>query len=535
MKKHNLLIIAFLLLISFPIIIPYFHKGFFPTHDGEWAVVRLGDMFRTLRDGQFPPRYSGALNFGYGYPLFNFAYPFPYYLGFFIHLLRFGFVDSIKIIFGFSVLLSTICMYFLSRKLWKSDIAGLISAILYAYLPYRFVDLYVRGSIGESLAFVFFPLLFLLIQQLFDKPHSKIMKICTGVVFGFFVMTHNIMVILFLPSLVVFISANIYFSKQKIKVKPIIVSLLMGLLLSAFFFVPALFEKGNILLSKVPIADRSLYFVTFSQLVIPSFGYGTPTSQDAFSYQIGWPHLIVLFTVLSLIVYFFAKNRKREKEDFLSVIFIFSVFVMILLMFQFSNIIWKLPFLTEINYPWTLLAPIGFMVSLLSGYAVNQKVSSYIAIACTILAVVFFLPYAKPKYYVDRGDNFYLTNAATTTSSNELMPLWVKKHPSQNYKNKVELLKGNGDLRFTHNSKEITVQASLLEDSVIRINTIYYPGWKVLNDGNEVIPDYSNNLGVMDLSLNKGQHVVKLLFNETPLRFVSDLLSLVSIVLFFYL
>ena len=82
--------------ICIPVILPYFHSGYFPSHDGEWAVVRAGEMFREIRDHQFPPRYSGVLNFGYGYPLFNFAYPFPYYVSTLFHFLKLGFTDSIK-------------------------------------------------------------------------------------------------------------------------------------------------------------------------------------------------------------------------------------------------------------------------------------------------------------------------------------------------------------------------------------------------------------------------------------------------------
>ena len=67
--------------MSVPLILPYFKSGFFPTHDGEWAVVRLAEMYREIKDFQFPARFSGYLNFEYGYPLFNFAYPMPYYFG----------------------------------------------------------------------------------------------------------------------------------------------------------------------------------------------------------------------------------------------------------------------------------------------------------------------------------------------------------------------------------------------------------------------------------------------------------------------
>src|SRR3990170_4245274 len=106
MKKRvvpNLLILFFVLVISIPLLIPYFHSGYFPTHDGEWAVVRLSDMFRELKDFQIPARYSGNLNFGYGYPLFNFVYPLPYYLGSFFHLLGLGLVDSVKAVFALSI------------------------------------------------------------------------------------------------------------------------------------------------------------------------------------------------------------------------------------------------------------------------------------------------------------------------------------------------------------------------------------------------------------------------------------------------
>src|SRR5436305_12330593 len=106
-----LAIITIAFLVSLPIIFPLFHSGYFPTHDGEWAVVRLGDMFRTLRDHQFPARYSGYLNFGYGYPLFNFVYPAPYYVGMIFHLFKIGLVDSIKLLFALSVILSAITMY----------------------------------------------------------------------------------------------------------------------------------------------------------------------------------------------------------------------------------------------------------------------------------------------------------------------------------------------------------------------------------------------------------------------------------------
>ena len=42
----GILVLAFI--VCMPLILPYFKTGFFPTHDGEWAVIRLSDMYREI-------------------------------------------------------------------------------------------------------------------------------------------------------------------------------------------------------------------------------------------------------------------------------------------------------------------------------------------------------------------------------------------------------------------------------------------------------------------------------------------------------
>lgn len=523
-------VIIFSLIISFPVILPYFHKGYFPTHDGEWAVVRLSDMFRELKDFQIPPRFSGNLNFGYGYPLFNFAYPFPYYLGFFIHLFKFNFVNSIKILFAASVFFSALFIFLASKKLWGSSLSGVISSILYIYLPYRFVDLYVRGSIGESISFALFPLIiFLILKQI--ETNKPFFFITTAFSYAVLIMTHNIMSILFTPLILIFVFSLTIF-KKNIPWKHLIFSLFFGLLISAFFWVPALFEKQNILLSKIPIADRSLYFADFEQLLIPKWGYGVPTEKDGFTYQIGLPHLGLFLLTIIVLIYFYIR-KKNFKEFFLfkfSGILIITSLVLIFLLFSQSSFIWGYtPFLKEINYPWTILAPLGFLLSLLAGFLTFNRITGYIALLTVIVAVIIFLPYAHPKYYFDRGDSFYFTNDATTTSSKELMPLWVKKLPIERPKNKVEILNGAGIAQnIVYNSKKINFEAVIEERTKLRINTIYYPGWKAYINGKESNIDYSNEKGVMDLSVVKGKSDINLIFTETPIRFASDAVSLIG-------
>jgi len=528
--KKILLVLLFSICISVPVILPFFHPGYFPTHDGEWAVIRLTDMFRTLRDFQIPARYSGNLNFGYGYPLFNFTYPFPYYLGTLLHFFGFSFVNAIKVIFAGSVVLSAFFMFLASKLLWKNVWAGIISSIFYIYFPYRIVDLYVRGSIGESLSFALFSLLFYLAVFLIKKPSSQLVS-CIAISIGILISTHNIMTVLFMPLFVVFVLIQSIFENKK-AIKPFLVSLILGFGLSAFFWIPAISEKGNILLSQIPIADRNLYFVDFKQLLFSGWGYGTPTDKNPFTYQIGIAHIATLIVGTLSFLFFAIRDKKYFREYYarsLSMLIIFIGFYVFLL-FKQSGFLWtNLPLLSEINYPWIVLGILGFLISLLAGFFSKNVFGRYLMLIFGIITIFIVLPNAKPEKYINYPDSYYLTNDATTTSSDELMPLWVKKSPTRRVDEKAEVISGKGIIsEVFSNSKQLDflVNASTRVD--VRINTIYYPGWKIYLDGENVKINYTDDLGVMIIPISSGYHVVGARFGETPLRLVSDILSIVS-------
>ncbi len=492
-KKVSQIVPILLILVSSTLVIlPYFHPGFFPTHDGGWVPVRLSEMVRELKDLQIPPRISGFLNHDYGYPLFNFTYPFPYLLGSAIYFFGFGLVDTTKILFAVSVPLSGIFMFLLGKEFWKSQFAGLVSAILYIFLPYRIVDLYTRGSIGESLSLALFPIIFYLCL----KRRSALLALSISIL----ITTHNIMAILFLPAFLFFA----WNTKRNV-----LIPLSLGLGLSAFFWLPAIFEKQYIYLSQTPIADRFLYFLSLKDLVIPKWGYGLPTNPDGFGYQLGLPHVLAFILVVILALF------KKSKTTLLFALF---TLCLVLLLFKISNPIWQLPLLHEINYPWTLLAPIGFLVSLLSGFLIRTKLTTILALIICVWGIAFCLPHALPSSYTYFPDDYYSTNDATTTSSDELMPLWVTVKP----------ISKQPTTALVDSSNKIVFKVDSEKDSKVKINKIYYPGWTWS------VP-WKEKSGLMELSLKKGSYMVEGNFTETPLRQVANIISLISMTLLFVL
>lgn len=225
-------VIPFLLLfiICIPLIWPLLQPGFFVTDDGNWMIIRLSAFHQTLRSGQFPVRFLYPLNHGFGYPVTNFLYPLPFYMGEIIHLFGFGFVDSIKILFILSFILGAFFMYLY---------AGFFAAVIYSYMPYRLFDVYKRGSLGESVAFIFLPLIFYLV----DKKRIALASIATAAL----ITSHNVTAFIFLPV--------IFLYSKNIKL------ILMALILSAWFWLPALYDLQFTRAATVQVADFSKYFL----------------------------------------------------------------------------------------------------------------------------------------------------------------------------------------------------------------------------------------------------------------------------------
>src|SRR3989344_8526369 len=88
--------------------------GYFPMHD-DTQVGRVVVMGRALRNGQFPVRWVSDLGYGYGYPLFNFYGPLPYYVGGALYAAGFSGLVATKIMFGIGIVGASLTMFLFVR------------------------------------------------------------------------------------------------------------------------------------------------------------------------------------------------------------------------------------------------------------------------------------------------------------------------------------------------------------------------------------------------------------------------------------
>lgn len=534
MNKKPIFIFIVLVLITIPSIVPFLNSKFFYTQDHIF-IARFHQISAALSDGHFPVRWVPDLRFGE--PLFNFYAPFPYYLGGLIHLTGLDFIWVAKMLFILSSILSAVTMYILCNKLFNSR-AALLGSILYVYAPYRAVDIYVRGALSETWAFVFFPLIFYCSILLSEK--TNLLRICLLALSlaGLF-LTHNVTTLMFAPFLFLFWAYLILKSKN-VKIIPFfLVSSILGIGLAAFFLFPAFIERDMIQTKYLLVGyfDFRAHFIAFYQLFSPFWGYGSSLwgPVDDMSFQIGLVNwLILIIGGISGFIY-------RKNKQFLILLFLlnFSFLMSIFMQHNKSAFVWEaIPILAFIQFPWRFLAISVFFVSIV-GALIGEKLQSqfkYLYIVLISLAVIVNISYFKPKEYVNNDFFEKFLNKGKMNRGIDLtkdyLPIWVEGETE--YFGTPRAIEGEIAVsRFEKKTAFASGSINALSDSLAEIPITYFPGWVALVDGEESVIEPSNKNGLISLKIPKGKHEVIFKFEDTPVRANANLVSALSLAIVF--
>jgi hypothetical protein len=525
-KKKSSLLIFLLILFTIPSFFYLLRPGLPATQDGEDYLIRLAAFHRCLRDFQIPPRFAGQLNYTYGYPIFNFLYPLFYYIGEIFYLAGFSLILSAKSLLILSFIFSSFFMYIFSREFFPK-IPSVLASIFYVYAPYRFTDVYIRGSFGEAIAFVFIPLIFWSISRIFKTSQKK--YIATG---GFslaaLIMSHNVIAFIFSPIIIVFICFCLYkqrktkFLFQSLKHSISLLTLSLGL--SCFFWLPAILEIKYTVFSQTHVSTFFDYFPKLTHLFLPIFKNlpKAPGFGEINPLQVGPIHTMII--ILSLI--FILKKKKQEWPLFFLTILLISFF----LMNPISTNLWKIKSIHQfVQFPWRLLSVVCFTASFLSAFVLSQikTKNRQILILSILIPLIIFTnkDNLRPKDYLLRDDNFYFTNDSTTVTQNEYLPRWVKNPPSKAPPKKIETQAQYQIAKQKSNLLEFTILTK--GPTSVVINTVYYPGWDLFINNQKKAINYEKS-GLIEFNLPQGESKITLKFKETYLRLFSDIITLIS-------
>ncbi|MDO8660126.1 MAG: 6-pyruvoyl-tetrahydropterin synthase-related protein [Candidatus Parcubacteria bacterium] len=505
-------------------------KGSYESGDINIHAGFAISFYETLKDGNFIPRWNSDIIYGYGYPLFIFAYPLPYYLTAFFHFLGFSFISSIKIILGLSFIASGITMFFFIKEELKNKYAAFAASIIYLFSPYHLVDLHFRVALGENISFAILPFCFFSIKRMFQKP-TFAWTILSGVSLALLILSHQAISLTSFPFIIIY-CLYLLMKKKNTKIKSLfsyISFLAMGLSLSSFYWIPAIFESKYINL----LSHGNISFIGLNQLFYSPWKWGFlfQGPQGELSLMVGYAQWLII--ILSIIL--FISNRISLKEKGIYSISIISFFALLVMTQSISNPIWmNTSLLRGFQFSYRLLLCISFFTSIIAGIVIKNFTQKWFLIGlCLITISITFLNWGNRKTLPQ------LTDAAIQYEFPKSMAkvgqgttIWVDSNKFESDKRMVphiDILQGNASISETsRNSTKHKYSISVLsKTAMFKENTLYFPNWVVKVD-NEIYPiSFTDPMypGVITFSLNKGPHIVEVIFMDTSVRIFSMFLS----------
>ncbi len=411
-----------------------FKYSVFSTHDLDHHLARSFDAVQTFKEGHFPMRWAGSLNYYCGVPIYNFFYPLIYYLVVLINNIHPDIIMALKIIDFLSLLIGTLFFYFWMKVETKKDIPAIGGSLLYLYAPYRFSLIFVRGS-PEFLAYAILPVVLYFYVLFFNSEGKKstmwaFLASFTGALLA---ISHNFTVMFLFPLILAYLIVKCFLLKVSLKkVGWLMFSFIGSFGMSAFFIGPAILEKKF-----TRIGENFLFwkehFPTLGQLIKSPWGYfysSLGTANDGMSFMLGYAQWVVLVIALIWILYRLIFQRKFDVWIILT--FLASLLTIYLIL-PWSIPVWeKIEPLQEIQFSWRLLGIAIFTISALFSFILDKITSKYILIPIFIAVVALgfygnrnhLLPQpisVQDLFRYDDFDKYHYHRHSTTTLGDDII------------------------------------------------------------------------------------------------------------------
>jgi hypothetical protein len=544
-------------------------------HSALMDYVRMASFDHLVRAGILYPRWCPDTYFGHGSPLFHFYAPLPYAITEGFVLLGLPVHAAIKATLVGTLLLSGLGMYLFCRDVagrWASALAGLA----YMLAPYHLVDMVVRHALGEHVAFAFLPVACWGVSGMV-RGRATVRIVVGALAMAALVLSHNVTAMLGLGAVGLWWLVLAWRTRRAGAVLRGAAVPALGLLLSLFFWLPALVEKEGTWAEESLTREFFTYsdhFVHPSQLFVPFWGFGGSrkgVAEDYMSFQVGIPHW--LFVLAALVVLAGRRRLSRGGEggapsglrDLFRYGLLLFAFAVAFTLPLSDPVYQALPLLRYVQFPWRFLVFAAFASSLLAvavetlarGHLAPRRVPVVLGVAALVVAGAYGA-YLAPRFAYQRTDaNDWQSDTAarvrarfargepvrhvwelgdgdvrrwvresgeTMTSRDDYLPRTVKRKPRVLPEEPARWFgnPGAARLRVTEpNPVDVAVGVESSVDGALEILRFAFPGWQATVDGREVPIRTRAPYGTILVSVPAGTHEVRVHFGSTTLRTAS--------------
>lgn len=542
--KNKIFWAVLVAILTIPTFFNLCKSGFFPMQD-DLQAFRVYEMDKCWQDFQIPCRWVPDAGYEYGYPQFNYYPPSVYYIAEVLHKVGFQFIDSVKILFAAGYILSAVAMFLLVSE-FLDNFSGLTSALIYTYVPYKAVEVYVRGAMSEFWSLVFYPLIFWAVYKLIKTSKAKFVALL-AISLGLLLTTHLLMSMIFSISAVVWTVYWLIKEKKMKEIFKVILGVFLGIGLAAFFVLPVIFEKQYAHTETLTEGYFGYlqHFVNFYKLFLSrEWGYGSSGFiNEKLNLSTGIVQWIFGLITVGVAGFFTVFKKKSEYASLALVLGGLELFTLFMIHVK-STFIWKaLPFLSILQFPWRFLTVSIFLLAVLSGIGVYMMPKFKVWIGLIIIAVAFALNagYFVPKAWINITDAEKFSEASwqkqLTISIFDYLPIYAKLPPVTEAPPQPEVLEGSATFSdYTKGSDFQRGKIDVKKDALIRLPLFDFPGMVTKVDG-KIINHVNNDcrgeefcLGLITFKVPVGQHLIDVKLTDTPIRTVGNYLSLISFI-----
>jgi len=522
------------ILLALPAALNLVQRGVISGFDLPYHAVTFAQFRECLRDGQWLARWCPDLGGGFGYPVFLFYPPLAYWLALPFAIAGASDAAAVQAAMGVAILAAAAAMYLMASARWGWR-AGVLAATAYTYAPYHLVTAYVKGALAELVSFVWLPLIVWALFRLEARVTAERAAL-VGVLYAALILTNNSSALLFSLLLMPYV----LYASARARSMPLLLhstaGLLGGLLLSAYFWVPAMLEQPFVQISKMTNGyfDFRQHFVSLGELLYSPWQYGGSGFPNQFTRMAGamaW--LFVVAGAISL-----RRAGGRSERAFFLLAFGASVAMML----PVSQPIWTgLPLLQFLQFPWKFLAVATFAGACLGStlflLPMGERLQTAVLAACVAALMALDLSHAVPERVLDLPRDF--TSPAnvrllTLEDMNQhdfthyftsYLPVDVHRPSSFVPLTKLEPAPGVAILEQDLRSDRYAFHLQAERPARLVVNTFWFPGWQATVDGQARAVEPEVDTGRLTLSIPPGDHRVTVRFGDTPLRFWSLMLS----------
>lgn len=535
-KSLSALVIVAVLVACFPLL-----HGFPNGHDWIYELVRVAEYGHALANGQYPPYWANNLYGGYGSPIFLFYAPL-----FMLVASAFAAVlDSIA--WGATaalILFTALAAFFVVRMILSalgtndslSHATARMAAYLYLLNPYLIGDKLLRNANAEFAALCIAPLAFWGLFAVRSMPRRGALLLATGV--GLTTLAHNLTALIMATLLV--LATLILYPPHSDRNRFLHASggIALGLLMSAFFWLPALLLRSQVQLEQMT-AGRFDFHQNFPPLG-SLFG--------AEFYSMGWWSLAILIAALVLIW----RQPQQHHLRRMSSAALVAAIALLVLQLDISTWAWEhVPLLPLFQFPWRMMGPLALMIALAGAllfFGVARGWVSTRLIAAELVVLGLCIANAVPQLNQYRPLNAAtiqslptglaaaaIRNAsAPATVLDEYLPLGASAATATQFRAEQD------PILSSHPPVQVRVQANLAGHSTVDVvandvATLHFARWAFpvwdasVND--VPVPIQIGRLQNVDIAVPVGQSEITLTLRQPTVRTLGLIISLLSLLL----